>query len=280
MQSPHPLGAQFRRPTRIVALLLTSTMVLGTPQLVSAQSSPPPAPAGEGSGYMTRAELEALAARVERTAAQGGGDQQRAEAAALRARLSQGDFMVGDKILISTASSAGLPEALAEALNATYTVREGKTLRFPNMPDLRLQGVLRSELDQTVNAHLAQYIRNVRVRAEPLMQVLVTGAVQVPGYHSVQPDMRVSEVVMQAGKPTQAADLNKSEVRRQGRVIVGRDSLQAAIRAGATLDAIDFRTGDELVVTERKQRNTWALIGQVVGITSSLVFLIYTIGRN
>ena len=142
------------------------------------------------------------------------------------------------------------PAKMAEALNATHTLRDGKTLRMPNIPDHSLQGVLRSELDSVVNAHLARTLRSVRVDAEPTLQALLSGPVAKPGYHPVEPDMLVTDVMMQVGGPAGNADLRRSVVKRDGKEIVSRDSLQAAIRNGATLDRIDFRSGDELVVGE------------------------------
>ena len=222
----------------------------------------------------TRAELEALAARVEH----GGGEQQRAEALAIRERLREGDFRVGDKISLRTESSINLPENLAEMLNATHTLRDGKTLRMPNIPDLSLNGVLRSELDSVVNAHLARTLRSVRVDAEPTLQALLSGPVAKPGYHPVEPDMLVTDVMMQIGGPAGNADLRRSVVKRDGKEIVSRDSLQAAIRNGATLDRIDFRSGDELVVGEKSTRN-WMTYLQVITAVSSVAWLLVAL-RN
>lgn len=223
---------------------------------------------------VTRAELEAYAARVERAAASGGGDQQRAEAAALRERLREGDFKVGDKIVLSTANTFGLPDEMLRLLNDTVTVREGRVIRLPNMSDLPLQGVLRSELDSTLNAHVARYVRNVEMHAIPLIQVLVSGPVGRPGYLYLAPDMLVADVLNQA-VPSSAADLTKSEVKRVGKVVVKRDSLQAGIRAGATLDRM-LQSGDELAVAERPPKRNWMTY---VGVVSGLASLGYLIMR-
>ena len=209
-----------------------------------------------------------MAARAERS----GGDQQRAEAAALRARLREGDFRVGDKIAMRTESSLNLPESLAEVLNATHTLRENKVLRLPNMPDLSLDGVLRSELDSVLNAHLARSLRSVRAHAEPTLQVLVSGPVGKPGYYPAEPDMLVTDVIMQVG-PAGNADLRKSVLKRDGKEIVSRDSLQAAIRNGATLDRLDFRSGDELVVGERSTRN-WMTYLSAISALSGIAWLV------
>jgi len=229
-----------------------------------------------GRALVTRAELEAFAAGVERAAASGGGDQQRAEAAALRERLREGDFKVGDKIVLHTANTFGLPEQTLALLNDTVVVRDARVIRMPNMSDLSLAGVLRSELDSVLNAHVARYLRNVTVRAEPLVQVLVSGPVGKPGYLYLAPDMLVADVLNQAS-PMPGADLTRTEVKRVGKVVVKKDSLQAAIRSGATLDRMDLESGDEIAVAERKPPRDWKTYLGVVSAIASLSYLILRI---
>lgn len=252
---------------RIVSLgLLAATIGTLAAHDVAAQGSP-------GRVLVTRPELEALAASVERAAASGGGDQQRAEAAALRERLREGDFKVGDKIVLHTDNTFGLPDQTLALLNDTVVVREARVIRMPNMSDLSLAGVLRSELDSVLNAHVARYLRNVRIHAEPLVQVLVSGPVGRPGYLYLAPDMLLADVLNQAG-PSSGADLTRTEVKRIGKVVVKRDSLQAAIRSGATLDRMDLESGDELAVAERKPPRDWKTYLGVVSAVGSLSYLI------
>lgn len=229
-------------------------------------------------GYVTRAELEAYAVRVERAAAQGGGDQQRAEAAALRERLREGDFKPGDRIVLSTVNSLLLPEQMVAALNDTLVVRQGLALQIPGLKDLSLAGVLRSELQETVRDHVEQTLRNPSIRADVLMQVQVSGPVGRPGFYSVSPDLLVSDAIMHAGGPAGSADVSRTVVKRAGEEVIGRDSLQAAIRGGATLDRIDLRAGDEIAMGERRRTN-WQMILQVVGVVSSVTYLVLRFTR-
>ena len=233
----------------------------------------------EGRGFVTRSELETYVARVEAANARGATAQQRAEAAALRERLREGDFRVGDKIVLSTLSTISLPEAMGTVLNATHTVREGKVLRLPNLGDLSLQGVLRSEADSVINAHVARSLRNVTVRVEPQLQVLVSGQVQNPGFHPVPPDVTITDVLMGVAGPSGSADLGKVTVRRGGDEIIGADSVRAAILAGATLDRIDFQSGDEFFVGQRNDRSKWQTFLQVLGVASSIASIILLVNR-
>ncbi len=237
------------------------------------------AQATSGTSLVTRAELEALAAGVERAAASGGGDQQRAEAAALRERLREGDFKVGDKIVLHTENTFGLPEQTLRLLNDTVVVRDARVIRMPNMSDLSLVGVLRSELDSVINGHVARYLRNVTVSAQPLVQVLVSGPIGRPGYLYLAPDMLVADILNQTA-PSSAADLTKTEIKRIGKVVVKGDSLQSAIRAGATLDRMDIESGDEVAVAERKKPTDWRTWLGVVSAVASLSYLILRITKR
>jgi protein involved in polysaccharide export with SLBB domain len=247
-----------------VAVLLAIPAI---PALAPAQE-----PVAEASGYVTRQELETLAAQAERSA-QSGDASARENAAALRSRLREGDFRVGDKIVISTVSTFSLPAEVLRTLNDTLTVREGRTIRLPNMPDVKLDGVLRSELEGLLNRHIQAYIRNAQIRAEILLPGVVSGPVGRPGYRSFVPDMLVSDAIMSAGGLSGSADVSRTVVKRNGDEIIGRDSLQIAIRNGATLDRIDFQSGDELAVGEEHRRN-WLRILQVASVVLSLTLVI------
>ena len=219
-------------------------------------------------GYVTRAELERMA-----TTASG------EEAASIRERLRDGDFRVGDRIVISTRSSLQLPQGLAEALNDTLIVRDGRMVRFAaNIPDLSLAGVLRAELEDRVNAHLRGYLRDVTARTEILLLANLSGPVTRPGYTPLAPDMLLTDALMAGSGVGQNADLNRTEIKRDGEVLIESDSVRTAIQNGATLDRIGFRSGDEIAVGEKKQRN-WAMILQVTTAVVGLAGLLYGISR-
>jgi hypothetical protein len=270
-------GALVAGLRRSMALALLALLALAAPALPAQEEAPPGTPARPTTALMTRAELEAQAARLEQEA-RAGGEQQQAEAAAIRERLRDGDFRVGDRLALRTEAPAGLPPELARALNDTLVVREGPALRLPSMPDLSLHGVLRSELAERLGSHVSAYLRGVTIRVEPALQGLLSGPVGRPGYVTLAPDMLVTDAMMVGGVSSQA-DLRRSVVKRDGEEIIGQDSLQAAVRAGATLDRIGFRSGDELAIGERKEPWNWMKIVQVVSVVGGLVLLALRLSR-
>ena len=257
--------------TAALALALLAPLAAGGALRGGAPASAPSPPAngataaGPTGPLATRAELEAAASRA-------GGE----AAAAIRERLRTGDFRVGDKIHVRTPSSLNLPEQLAQTLNDTATVREGRVLRWPDLGELPLDGVLRSELQQVVTQHLSKYLRDPDVRVQPLMQVLVSGPIRVPGYHWLPPDLLLADVYMRVGPPSTGADLNKSRIRRDGEDVVSRDSLRVAVRNGVTLDRLGLQSGDELEVGERTRRN-WLRYVSAISTILGLVWVVIRI---
>lgn len=266
-----PRRARSRR--WLLALALGAGALFATPAAGPALQAQEPADA-EPRRWATRAELERQAAQLEAAAATGRGtNETRAEAVAIRTRLREGDFPAGTPIVVSPTSTVGIPPELLEAFKDTLRVREGSVLQLPGVPDLSLRGVLRAELQEALVTHLGRTIRNPAVRAGTLIPVQVAGPTNRPGFYTVPSDMLITELVMHAGGPAGNADVNRSVVKRGNQEIVGADSLQAAMRAGATLDQIGFQSGDALVVAEKRER-PWRTIITVVGAVSSVAYLL------
>ena len=98
----------------------------------------------------TRAELEDLLARS-------GSNLEPAERLMLQDRLANGDFQVGDRIALIVLQDPTLTD--------TFTVKEGRTITLPNIPDISLHGVLRSEVQDYLTAELGKYLREPTVEA-------------------------------------------------------------------------------------------------------------------
>jgi protein involved in polysaccharide export with SLBB domain len=206
-----------------------------------------PTAAGVGA-VSTRADLQALVAA--------GGP----EGATARQRLADGDFHVGDRIARFV---QGEP-----ALTDTVAVREGLVLHLANIPDISLHGVLRSELRTYLTTELGRYLRSPVIRAVPLVRVAVLGPVGRPGFYSAPADELLTDLMMQAGGPTSSADVSKTVVRRAQVTVQPAKQVQMAMKRGETLDQLDVRPGDEVVVGEKPPTGH---VMQVIGVVSGLI---------
>jgi polysaccharide export outer membrane protein len=191
------------------------------------------------------------------------------QAGTIRKRLAEGDFQAGHRILLFVVGDS--------ALSDTFTVRSDQKLQLPNLPEIPLTGVLDSELQAYLATQLAQYIRNPSVRAQALLRVQVSGDVANPGFYSIRTDTPVSDVVMNAGGPTQSADMNKTELRRGSAIVVPRGGIQTAIQKELTMSDIGARPGDELFVPAKPSGDRWqkllAVSASIMGLVWAIVYL-------
>ena len=222
---------------------------------VAGVSRPAPAQAASTeptSELETRAMLEAEAKKAEAA-------HRTQEAWLLKSRLQKGDFQDGDRIVVKLLGATML---LGSNGNDTVTVRAGKMLPLPQMADLPLEGVLRSELTDKLMSHLAKYLRDSSVRATPLVRLAVLGQVRSPGYYYTSVDVLLSDVVMKAGGPNATADVGKMIIRRGGETIWNAEDTRTALADGLSLERLHLRAGDELYVDDMKGSINWVQMAQ------------------
>lgn len=194
------------------------------------------------------------------------------EAFLLFTRLREGDFEIGDRVIVRYEGFA---------LNGvdTLVVREGKLLTMGHsMGVLPVEGVLRFELRDSIDKRVATYYKNVVVTVTPLLRVTISGAVRIPGFHYARSDTPLSDVMMGAGVQDQSTDLRNVVVKRGETVMWVNEDVQSALANGMTLDQLELEPGDEIVVGSR-QSNRWTLVAQVAASVVTAVILSMTVRR-
>lgn len=208
-----------------------------------------------GSNYESRARLEAEVREAETA-------NRTSEAWLLRSRLKKGDFQEGDRIVVVLESTPTVTD--------TMQVRAGKVLQFPHMSEVSLEGVLRSELADTLRHHLSKYLTNPEVRATPLLAVAVLGNVRNPGYFYAPADYLLRDLIMKAGGPAPDADVSKAEVRRAGQTIWNANYVRLAFGEGLSLDRLHLHAGDELYVPPLRHRLQLSTILTLLSATAAV----------
>lgn len=238
----------------------TSALVLAAVALVSAASAQ--SMLGEQRRQMTRAELESALASYEKlsvsTTDKKIKEQALVDAAAIRERLRTGDFYPGDRIVVRVLNDTSVSD--------TFTVKQGRLLEFGSIPSLSLSGVLDSELLPQIKEHVAKYIRDPDVVVTPLVRLQVSGGIAQPGWHQFETDQTLSDAIMSIGGPGTNSEIEKTEIKRAGKVIVDRNSTARALRTGKTIGDLGLRDGDEVHIAERltSQRSTWLVYVPIV----------------
>jgi hypothetical protein len=219
----------------------------------------------------TRAELESMLATAQRDTAMGSETdrtRKRMEVATLQDRLTNGDFQVGDRVLIFV---QGQP-----TLSDTLTVREGQTLHLANLGDISLHGVLRSELQGHVYDAVTKYLRNPVVRTGSLVRIAVLGDVRNPGFYAVPADMLVSDAIMHAGGLANTSDIGRTTIKRGLTVVWQPKDVSTAIRDGATIDQMSLRAGDQIEIGNKGPSPLLValpIIAGVIGVVASVVLI-------
>lgn len=258
---------------KLVFVLLLSVSPFLTADSVRAQVT---VDADPGSSVRTRADLERLLTLYEDvlqspaySAAVKRSTRQRMDQ--IRQRLVEGDFRLGDRVALYVQGEPTLPDTVA--------VEAGPQITLPLFGTISLQGVLRSEVSDRIAEALSTYINDPVVQAEGLMRVSVQGAVGQPGFYVLPASMLVSETLMAAGGPSQSATLDDLRIERGAQVLIEGDELQERIREGYSLDQLNLRAGDQIVLPQpsagQGSGGIIRTLGIVSGIVGSLSFLIF-----
>ena len=160
-------------------------------------------------------------------------------------RLRDGDFQVGDRIVVTVLSDVPHTD--------TLVVQAGRFIDLQGKGVLPLTGVLRSELKEKVSAEVLKYVKAVEVDVVPLTRIGVLGEVARPGYFALRSDVPITEVIMVAGGPTATADIDNTVVRRDSRPFRSAGETRQALVKGLTLDQFGLNAGDELVIGRQRQ---------------------------
>src|SRR5438093_9895859 len=86
-------------------------------------------------------------------------------------------FQPGDRILLRVEGDS--------ALSDTFTVVAGPALRLPDVGEICLAGVRRTDLEAHLTRELGRYIKEPVVQAHALIRVSVVGEVTRPGFYAV-----------------------------------------------------------------------------------------------
>jgi protein involved in polysaccharide export with SLBB domain len=235
---------------------------------VQAQEGPVFDPSGL---KMQRAELERLLLEYETYAASEAysgsrRDQARREAAQMKDRLTNGDFRLGDRIMLTVQGQEDIPD--------TLTVLNGPKISIPMMGEIPLNGVLRSELETHLTEQLKRYLRNPVLRASALIRVGIMGSVGNTGYFVLPADMLLTEALMEAGGPAASADMKNIRIERTGQVLWNGEELQSVLADGRTLDQLNLRAGDQIVLPAVPAGGSklWQVTRWAVPFAASLIF--------
>ncbi len=231
-----------------------------------------------GDAHRMQAPRPDLEATLQRLRALG-----QADTSYVRARLEDGDFRAGDRVLLAvddpmlgTERPATGGKSQEQQLSDTFTVGVGPEIVLPVVGAVSLRGTLRSELEPVVTRAIGRYIRDPVVHARSLVSVGVTGEVARPGFYGLAPDAVVSAALNAAGGLTKDAKMDRLKLERDGRALVEGKALRRAIEQGATLETLQVRSGDQLVVPSKQHGDIYGPL-RFVAVLLGIPVTVYTL---
>lgn len=258
---PLDLRVLARLLSPLVGLLIASSPLAGQAPLNSRAASRPELQASLTSldrAVASTAYSENIRARA------------REQAAAVRDRLTNGDFRVGDRIHVRVVGPTQL-------VDSTLAVDDSLVVTVPGIKQVRLQGVLRSELNAVLLRELGEVVREVQVTSQPLLRVAVLGEVATPRFLAVAPDVLIESLLTSAGGPIATAALSKMEFVRGSTVVLDGPEVSAAIARGATLASLDLQDGDVLLVPARDAPWDRAAVMSLVGMFFTPILTLFVL---
>src|SRR2546423_8730944 len=155
-------------------------------------------------------------------------------------------FQAGDRILLTVEGDS--------VLSDTFTVvsaAAGPALRLPNIGEISLTGVHRSDIEPYLTRELGQYIKDPVVQARALIRVSVVGQVTKPGFYAVPIDLVLADALMVAGGATKDARVDQLRIFRGDAPLWSGSQLKAKIARGANLDQLGMKAGDRITVPSK-----------------------------
>lgn len=159
----------------------------------------------------------------------------------------------------------------------TVTVTPSGGIRLAGVPEIKVAGVLRSEIDAHLQGQLERYIRNARIEVVPLLSIGVLGAVTQPGYYLVPATATITDALMAAGGPTEEADPNGVAILRAGKERWSRTATAVAMQRQLSLLAAGAERGDVIVVRKATPPVDRAFVISLISVGVQVLFAVVTI---
>lgn len=250
-------------------LVVAAALVTGGRDALGAQET-----LGTQRRQATRAELEqaiSAAETVGLTADEKTRQKLDALVFSLKQRLRNGDFVPGDRLLLTVVGDSTLTD--------TFTVKPDQRLALPDIPEISLRGVLDSELGPHLTRELSKFLKSPQVSATGLIRVSLSGAIGRPGFLTVPVDQLITDVLMSAGGPSQNAVLDKAYVKRASDTFLDKKQFSEAVRTGRTVGDVSLRDGDEIIVPVQTT-NRLGMWGGLLGALIPIIWIVQGRGRN
>jgi protein involved in polysaccharide export with SLBB domain len=156
-------------------------------------------------------------------------------------------------------------------LSGDFTIDAAGVVTLPKVGPVQATGESVDGLKTKLLKAYQVYLNQPSIEVIPLRRIQVAGAVRNPGLYTVDPTMRIADVIALAGGAAPHG--------RRDRVVLVRGSvpMHSRLSPDERFAQVPLRSGDQLLVPERSwiSRNP----GVVVGVLSATASVMYAVAR-
>ena len=151
-----------------------------------------------------------------------------------------------------------------------FTVDETGTVVIPRVGEYQVFGDTPSSLKERLLIDYRRYLRNPSIDVTVLRRIRITGAVNSPGLHLVDPTITVGDALAMAGGATSLGQPDHIRIVRDG------EQIAVNIRSDVRLVDSLIRSGDQIVVPERSwvSRNAPVVAATITATVSLVIALL------
>lgn len=151
-----------------------------------------------------------------------------------------------------------------------FPVDEAGTVVFPRVGEYFVLDDTDASLQARLLADYQQYLRNPSIEIIVMRRIRITGAVNNPGLHLVDPTYTVADALALAGGATPLGEPEKVQLIRDGRQVA------VDLRSDVRITDSPIRSGDQLYVPERGwiSRNAAVVAASITAGVSLIIALV------
>ncbi|MFQ5536407.1 MAG: polysaccharide biosynthesis/export family protein [Gemmatimonadota bacterium] len=154
-------------------------------------------------------------------------------------------------------------------MSGDFIVDEAGVVVFPRVGEYRVLDDTPETLAARLLADYRVYLKNPSIDVTVLRRIRITGAVNEPGLHLVDPTITVADALAMAGGATQLGDPDKIRIIRDGKAVA------VDITRDTRIADSPIRSGDQIYVPERSwiSRNSGVVAATITGTVSLIIAL-------
>jgi polysaccharide biosynthesis/export protein len=158
-------------------------------------------------------------------------------------------------------------------LSGEFQLAADGSVADPFYLGLQVANMSLDAVEERVRNYVAQYQESPRVLVQPLVRVGVGGEVRQPSLYLMRPDFTIMQAVMQAGGPTEQANMGQVELFRDGR----RTSID--LSDPGQLSQQSVHSGDQILV-KRRGNFLRDVVGPSAGVLGAIASIVLVAQRR